>query len=348
MNENSNLQRWSPVAVSEVKVPKRQRPLAADHVQRLRESFERLGGQLQLQPIVLDRHYVLIDGAHRLEAARQSGWSHIAAVVLGEVSSPQRAMLEIEANRVRKNLNPVELEQAWRDHYEPQYRAVARERRTHGLRRGSVGPVIGNSDNGANDSPSPIAAPKFTAQDRVSLAKAAKDVTGMSIETLNKIAEIRAVSVSKQVSETLRDTALSGLRRIGKQTASVESVYRALQQHMSQGGDSQPSARDSARLQHQVAQQALEHVLRDTTLLDERLSGSFARELERAARLNAANREQLRAIRVSLARSLATVVSAECRLKPQVFDELRVIGAEVSKLLSSTSVMQLRSQSAHD
>lgn len=323
-------QRWVPVPVDRVIVGERQRKVAEEHVQRLRESYSSMGGQLQLQPIVLDSRMVLIDGAHRLEAARQSGWSHIAAIVLDEVASRQRAMLEIEANRVRKNLNVLELEQAWRSHYEPAHRAAARERRRAGLRRGSAVPVIGDSDNG-------------NTTDRISLAKAAKQVTGLSIETLNKIAEIRELSTSSKVPDEVRDVALEGLRRLARSAVGVGSVYRALQ-HRLRTVDSKGKHNNGRSERERALQKALERMLAETSMMAERLAGPLAHDLGAAAALGDANREQLRAIRVSLARSLATVVSTECRLEQHPLSALRRLGAEVSRLLSTTSVDQLRNE----
>lgn len=330
MNGAIKTQRWMPVPVDQVVVGERQREVSDDHVQRLRDSYSSMGGQLQLQPIVLDSRMVLIDGAHRLEAARRSGWSHIAAIILDEMAPRQRAMLEIEANRVRKNLNALELEQAWRSHYEPAYRAAASERRRSGLRRGSAVPVIGDSDNG-------------NATERISLAKAARQVTGLSIETLNKIAEIRELSTSSKVPEEVRDSAIEGLRRLARSAVGVDSVYRALQ-HRLRTGDSMGKHDNGRHERERALQKTLERVLAETSMMAERLAGPLAHDLGSAAALGDANREQLRAIRVSLARSLATVVSTECRLEQHPIPALRRLGAEVSRLLSATSVDQLRNE----
>ena len=97
-------------------------------------SFEMLGGQLQLQPIIVDEQLVLVDGRHRLEAAKRAGWNRIAALVFCGATAEMRPLLESEANRVRRTLNVLELESIWRAHYEPGLRAAAKERQLAGLR----------------------------------------------------------------------------------------------------------------------------------------------------------------------------------------------------------------------
>lgn len=49
-------------------------------VKRIIESFHVNGGRM-IQPIVVDTNQVLIDGGHRLEAAKREGWQAVAVVV---------------------------------------------------------------------------------------------------------------------------------------------------------------------------------------------------------------------------------------------------------------------------
>ena len=125
---------WRLLAVNEVLEPDGASAVNADHMAELLRSFEMLGGQLQLQPIVVDEHLVLVDGRHRLEAAKRAGWSRIAALVICGATVEMRPLLAAEANRVRRTLNVLELESIWRAHYEPDLRAAAKERQLAGLR----------------------------------------------------------------------------------------------------------------------------------------------------------------------------------------------------------------------
>lgn len=332
--EGAITQRWQPVALADIVVGERQRSLSSEHVAQIRASYAQLGGQLQLQPIVLDEKLGLIDGAHRLEAAKQAGWTHITALVLEGITDMHRPILEAEANRVRKNLTPVELEAVWRSHYEPAFKVQARQRQLAGLRRGTtvgVSVVIENSDSGVQTS-------------GLTMAKAAKQTTGLSLETLNKIAEVRQLSKSQRVPSEVREAAVVGLRKLARPNAQVASVHRQLmsllQQLTRQRGDA-----EQQRLQS--LESTLERTLSDTSMLAERLAASLARDLEDAARIAETNREILRAVRVSLVRSLATVVSVECRLDDDPLAALKRIGPEVSRLQTQTSMRQLGVQVQH-
>ncbi len=331
---------WQPVPVARVMVGDRAREVHPDHVAALRRSFGRLGGHLQLQPIVLDERWVLIDGIHRLEAAKQSGWTHIGALVVEGVRPGELPLLALEANRVRRNLSVLELEEAWRIHYAPGLREAASARRLSALRRGRrtsasprgsidvprTGPPILGVSNNEDGSASE------------SIGRAAKRITGHSLDTLNKVAQIRELSQSSTVPEEQRKAAELGLRRLATPGVSVEPVYRALRNLQRRTTDREGSAlseRESAD------QSSVERVLFDTSLLADQLRGPLSDRLVSAARANEANLEMLRATRVSLARSLALVVAAECRVESDPLRALARIGREVSRLLSRVSYSQL-------
>lgn len=331
--------RWQPVPVAQVVLREGRRAVDPQHVAALKASFVRLGGQLQLQPIVIDAEYALIDGAHRLEAAKQSQWSYISAMVVSGAGQIDRPLLEAEANLVRRRLSVLELEEVWRTHYEPELRSSARRRKLAALLQHAhsspslqsaqdeefVEPVIGISDNGGEGSPE-------------SLARVAKRITGFSLDTLNKVAQIRALSVAAGAPTELRSAAVAGLAKLTSPKVSVESVYRALRNLQQRTEGASVSTEMGRAHEDEIA---LERVLSETSLLAERLSGPLATQVFSAAGKSRANREMLRAARVSLAHSLATVVALECNLEVQSAHALTRIGAEVSRLLSRTSRSQI-------
>lgn len=333
----SGSHRWASIPISSIRVCD-DRPLLEGHVLRLQESYARLGGQLLLQPILLDGDLLLIDGAHRLEAARRSGWYRVAALIFEGATKSQWSLIEIEANRVRKQPTPLELESVWRSHYEPEFRARAKTRRLAALRKdmnaqpntaaimGMPGSVLGNTNNRAR------------AEQPLSIAKAAKLTTGLSIDTLNKISEMRGVAESATDTMELRELAAEALRKVDRPGASVDAAHRQLMQAAAR---TMQVAKGISDGQGPLPEAKLDRVLEDSSLLAERLTGSLGEALETAARSNAAAREQLRGVRISLARSLATVVAIECRLENDPIAALRNIGSEVSRLLSHTSAQQL-------
>ena len=337
VQDSAGVMQWASVPISSIAVGAG-RPLSEAHVLRLQESYERLGGQLLLQPILLSGDFSIIDGAHRLEAARRSGWYCIPALIFEQLAASRWPLIEIEANRVRKQPTPLELEAAWRVHYEPEFRAQAERRRLAALRAAggsranaaapmdSAGLVLGNTKNQTRGGVP------------LSIAKAAKLTTGLSIETLNKISEVRSLAESATSSVELRALAASALHRLGRPGASVDASHRSLMQAVAR---TMPTPAGGADSQGALFEAKLDRVLEDSSLLAERLPGPLGEALEAAARSNGAAREQLRGVRVSLARSLATIVSIECRLENDPVRALRSIGSEVGRLLSNTSAQQL-------
>ncbi len=61
-----------------------------------------------LQPVVVDADGDLVAGGRRLEACRRLGWTSVDVRHLGELSDPERRMLELEENIRRKDFTPIE------------------------------------------------------------------------------------------------------------------------------------------------------------------------------------------------------------------------------------------------
>lgn len=380
---------WRLIAVDEVVHRDGGREVNSDHVAELVRSFEMLGGQLQLQPIIVDEHLVLVDGRHRVEAAKRAGWNRIAALVVCGATVEMRPLLEVEANRVRRNLSVLELESIWRMHYEPGLRAAAKERQLAGLRKRNAGDsdsgpvsrsagrmVIGNSNNlsgggeGVRIADNGLLAVESGGTRPESVSRAAKRITGYSLDTLNKVARIRALATSEGGSPEMREAAKQGLKRLAKPGASVEMVYRSLRQRATASTLAFRSVGERPRAPEKLGspdvrreprdaglaivtsldavrdEQALERALAECSQLAERFKGALASQLRAAAGRGDAEREMLRATRVSLAYCLATVVAIECDLEAQPILALRRVGSEVSSLLSNTSLQYLRAQRA--
>lgn len=323
-------QSWTSVPVGDVIVRERQRKVNEAHVKDVRKSFESLGGQLQLQPIVLDQNMILIDGAHRLAAAKAEGWTHISALVLDGATDEDRALLEAEANRVRLQLSPVELEEVWSKIYEPAFRARARQNQVSQLKRGAEvpAPVTGNSSNGD----------ERRVVQSVSMPSAAKQATGYSLETLNKVTDIRNFAQSATASEELRSAAQKGLTKLQRPGASVDAVHKSL---MKMKEREQTLSMDPSEAQRRLLEKRLDQTLTETTLLAEKLTGALGEDLLAAARQEQVAQESLRGIRVALTHALAAVVSTECELAGNPSERLYQLGAEVTRMLSEQSIKQL-------
>jgi ParB-like chromosome segregation protein Spo0J len=104
---NKSVERVRAIAIDDIDVGKRMRPLDRPTVDALVRSMDRVG---MMNPICLyggaDR-VVLVAGAHRLEAAKRLGWSKIDAVFIAG-DEVERELREIAENLHRAELNQLE------------------------------------------------------------------------------------------------------------------------------------------------------------------------------------------------------------------------------------------------
>ncbi len=94
--------------IDNIDIPARLRALDAKKVDRLIESIKAIGLQ---QPITLwakpDDAFILVAGAHRLEAAKRLGWDLIPAIFT-DADEVGRQLWEIDENLIRSELTAVE------------------------------------------------------------------------------------------------------------------------------------------------------------------------------------------------------------------------------------------------
>ena len=88
------------IPVASVNVGERMRDLDEGKVLELMQSYEQVG---VINPISVDEEHTLIAGAHRLEAAKNLGWTKIEAKVFNQ-EDLQRELIEIDENLIRNEL----------------------------------------------------------------------------------------------------------------------------------------------------------------------------------------------------------------------------------------------------
>lgn len=84
--------------------PGRRAPLPK-HIRQLADSIAEVG---LLQPIVVDKHFALIAGLHRLEAAKLLAWTEIECTV-SDLEGLEAELAEIDENVIRNNLDDIDL-----------------------------------------------------------------------------------------------------------------------------------------------------------------------------------------------------------------------------------------------
>jgi len=88
------------IPVASVVVGERMRDLDEGKVLELMQSYEQIG---VINPISVDEDHTLIAGAHRLEAAKNLGWTTIEAKIFNQ-EDLQRELIEIDENLIRNEL----------------------------------------------------------------------------------------------------------------------------------------------------------------------------------------------------------------------------------------------------
>jgi DNA modification methylase len=93
--------RTESVSIEQITVPdKRFRPVTG-RAEGIAESMLKFG---QLQPIIIDSQYNLVDGLHRLEAVRMNGQTHIDCVFKEEADPIFLREVELEVNIMREEM----------------------------------------------------------------------------------------------------------------------------------------------------------------------------------------------------------------------------------------------------
>lgn len=328
------------VNIGDVIVKHRQREVDPDHVTLVQESFEALGG-LQLQDIILNEKFVLIDGAHRYAAAQAAGWETVNAVIIEGITEDHRNLLELEANRVRKDLSPVQLEMAWKTYHQPLIEAAGAASRVDGTdlaREARYSTEAGLPHNAVTQRAEPVT--EREPRERVSQAEAAKRITGLDIRTLDLITDIREVAHSETAPTELREAAQRGLDKLDSRPGTpIAPVHKALMKLQGQLSNTQESPEE---LHRRGLEQRVDRLEAETTLLAEKLDGTLGEDLLAAAALDEVLRESIRAIRVALTKALASVVVVESASAMDAAATVNQVGAEVTKALSELTVAELR------
>lgn len=149
------IQRLERVDVNRVILnPTRQREIDPEHVDRLKLSYEVVG---LIEPIVVNEDLLLIDGAHRLTAARELGQDVIAAVIIpNDLDPDDYQIIETVTNTVRKAISPMAMKRLADSYYRPNQQALANKRKTAGttnrVNKSDVGEGFTHAKTGkAND-----------------------------------------------------------------------------------------------------------------------------------------------------------------------------------------------------
>ncbi|WP_053384845.1 ParB N-terminal domain-containing protein [Leucobacter celer] len=327
--------RAAELAVDSIIVRQRQREVSQDHVGLLRRSFQETGKQIV--PIAVSERpngiLVLIDGAHRLDAATQEGWQSIRAEIYTNLDEEQEGVLEFVTNRARKDLSPAEILAAWETFDLPALQIQIGENRSiAGLKslttRGQIVDSRFTSDGSKPGSPPPA-----------SIGQGALVRTGHDQRWLEKVATIRDLAASEEAPAAVREAAERGFEKLHDPNVKVEAVFKGVQK-MHEAVLRQQE--DPEVLKRRSAEKRLDDLVRDVTLLQERVEMADMRDvLALAAGEHQIGRENLRAVRVALVHALATVMAVECDLDGDPSVNLRAFGGEVTKLLSSQAMRLL-------
>ena len=106
----AHTRRVLPIDLSAIRVERRLRGIDREALARIARSMASIGQQ---QPVSVRMDpddpatFVLVAGAHRLEAARSLGWTQIEALIV-DAPEPERRLIEIDENLARADLTPLD------------------------------------------------------------------------------------------------------------------------------------------------------------------------------------------------------------------------------------------------
>jgi ParB family transcriptional regulator, chromosome partitioning protein len=99
------------IRIDEIKVDERKRiRKEIGDISQLMRSMSKFG---LLQPIIIDKNYVLLAGFRRFISAKKLGWSTIEAVIIDNNERVSRLEIEIDENMVRKDFTYDEIDYAY-------------------------------------------------------------------------------------------------------------------------------------------------------------------------------------------------------------------------------------------
>ena len=98
-----------PAQIDMIEVEDRLRSVDEAAVEHIAESMEQRG---QIYPIQIRTiepgRFRLVNGAHRIAAARKLGWTHLEAFLVDDLEEEEFKLLEIDENLCRAELSPVD------------------------------------------------------------------------------------------------------------------------------------------------------------------------------------------------------------------------------------------------
>jgi ParB family chromosome partitioning protein len=179
----------------------------------LRELVDSMRQRGLINPITIESDGTLIAGERRLRAARELGWTEVAAHVWKEDAAEELLAVEIEENTCRQQLTLTEAEHAWQ-----RYRKLLGVPEGHERLRDANGDFMASPmagpDSGRAEKPSDVTA----------------KATGYSSDTLRAVKEVRETVEDKTQPESVRDIAKQEYRKLQKATSGAAPALDRVRQ----------------------------------------------------------------------------------------------------------------------
>lgn len=187
-------------------------------VKRIIESFHVNGGRM-VQPIVVDTNHVLVDGGHRLEAAKRESWQAVPVVVDHSVATQvDRELQGLIANNVRHAMNPLDAARVYKKAIEPFLRRDrASAQKTH-LQHQDPRPA----DSAERESDGLIGFP--VAEDGTTRSSVPL-VTGFSESKINEAFQLQEWAADESAAPELRKTAASAIEKVRKTPGALHKIF---------------------------------------------------------------------------------------------------------------------------
>ena len=262
--------------VNSLIIGSRQREIDREHVEKIKQSLTELGQQHLIEPIVVrGEDNTVLDGAHRTTAARENGWETIDCVIWWNLTDEQAKLIEAEANMIRLELSPLQIEQAWREVYEPIRRKAlaqaeharketarlleAAKQAQEDARINSKPPHESSGTPPHETSGTPphetSGTPPQNSSGALDSTEFAKKMTGLGLDAITKIGQIREIAANQNAPEELRTLAQKSVEKLKKPGTKVDPVYKTLNSYAERLSQSAADSKSENRKQETLRDQ---------------------------------------------------------------------------------------------
>jgi ParB-like chromosome segregation protein Spo0J len=196
---------------NDIVVPDALRKVDEGTVRRIIGSF-RVNGNKIVQPLLVDRNHVLVDGAHRLAAAERKGWATVPVVVDYAIETKlDRDLQRLIVNNVRHTMNPLDAAREYKATLAPILRAERQAAKENLSAATTNGPGLQVSGLPAAEGGQP--------------RTVAPSAAGLSQSKINEAYQLQAWASGETAPPKVRKAAVAAIARVRRTPGALHQMF---------------------------------------------------------------------------------------------------------------------------